>query len=279
MADAETLDAAQDAQTQINPDVETRARSQGWRPKEEFNGSAARWKPADEFLRASETFMPVLQERNRALERRFDRVNSELADVKQVLSDFREFASKGEERAYNRARADLLAKRDVAVAHADTETFRAVDKEIADLDKSAAPAREIRRETPTQTQQKQQMHPDVEAWVSENRWFNTDQLLNTFAKALDADFEKSRPGLDVGDRLALVKAEVQKRFPDKFENPNREAATSVSAPSGGASRKVAKHSYENLPPEAKKQCDKYLKTIKGYTKEEYVRDYAWSDSE
>jgi len=272
MDDAEMLEAAS---RENEPNIEARARTQGWRPKEEFRGDPAKWRPADEFLKAAETFMPVAIERNRALENRVEKATAEIADMKQVMSDFRDFASRAEQRAYERAKAELLAKRDVAVSHADTETFKQVDREIAELDRQSTPVRreEPKRETPSAPK----VDPAIDAWISENRWFNSDPVLHNLAKALDAEFERSRPGLEIADRLAAVKSEVQRRFPEKFENPNRETATAVSAPSGSVGRKVAKHSYENLPPEAKKACDKFVKTIPGFKAEDYVRDYEWND--
>lgn len=264
-------DIEAEAVESADPNTEARARAQGWRPKEEFKGPAERWRPADEFLKAAETFMPVAIERNRALEKKIDKLAADLAESKTVLSEFREFASRGEQRAYERAKADLLAKRDVAVAHADTETFKAVEREMAELEKVAAPPKREEKRDPV----KPTVVPEIEAWVSENKWFNSDPVLHSVAKALDADYERTRPGLDIGERLAAVKAEIQKRFPEKFENPHREAPTAVSTPSGQAARKKDKRSYENLPPEAKRACDKFVKTIPGFKVEDYVRDFDW----
>lgn len=272
MADAETLEAAPEAQIQTAaPDVEARARAQGWRPREEFRGDAARWRPADEFLRASETFMPVALERNRTLERKLDSADRKIEELTRTMTEQVEFSRKGEERAYARARSELIAKRDVAVAHADTETFKQVDREITELDKSASPKAEARASPlPKPTED-----PDLTAWVRDNPWFNRDPELKGVAIGLDTAYMQSRPGLDTADRLALVKSEIMRRFSDKFENPNREAATSVSASSSGPRPRAAKHSYENLPPEAKKACDKFVKQIPGFKVEDYVRDFDW----
>ncbi len=275
MADADTLEAAPPAAA--DPDIEARARVQGWRPKDEYRGPAERWRPADEFLRAAETVLPVAVERNRLFERKLDAVNSELAGVKQVLSEFREFASRGEQRAYERAKAELVAKRDVAVAHADTETFKQVDREISELDKSIPARVEPRREAAPPPAPEN--HPAIVTWRSENPWFDRDRILHNLAKGLDEEFQSAHPGLDIAERLGMVKAEVQRRYPEKFANPAREGTNQVSQPNGGnAPRKTPKHSYENLPPDAKKACDKFVKTISGFKVEDYVRDYDWADS-
>lgn len=273
MADADTLEASPAA---ADADIEARARVQGWKPKDEYRGPAERWRPAGEFLDAAEKVLPVAVERNRLFERKLDSVHSELADVKKVLSEYREFASKGEERSYQRARAELTAKRDVAVAHADTETFKAVDTELAELDKSVAPKVETRREPPPPPAPRND--PALDTWLGENQWFNRDRVLHNLAKGLDEEFQSAHPGIDTAERLGMVKAEVQRRYPEKFGNQAREGTNAVSPSNGGViPKKAPKHSYENLPPEAKKACDKFVKTIPGFKAEEYVKNYDWDD--
>lgn len=274
MAEAETLEAVP---ATVDADIEARARVQGWRPKEEYKGPADRWRPADEFLRSAETILPIVNARNRVLEYKVDTVTSELADVKKVLGEFREFASRGEQRAYERAKSELVAKRDVAVAHADTETFRQVERDIAELDKSVPAKIEPPRREPSPAEVRKN-DPAIDEWIGENAWFNNDPVLRSVAQALDGDYMRSKSGLSTSDRLAAVKSEVMRRFSDKFENPARETATSVSSPSGNSGhKKAAKHSYENLPPDAKRACDKFVKTIPGYKAEEYVANYDWND--
>lgn len=274
------------------PDTEARARAQGWRPKTEYRGPPERWVDAENFLNASEEFMGVARERNRALESKLSKAHDEITSLNgkvdnltQVLTDFREFASYGEKRAYDKAIRELTERRNVAVQHADVDAFKAVDAEIAELNKSIQPVAEERKakvevpkaqvETPTAVVPPPD--PLLLAWIDENPWFNSDGVLNSLARALDTDMERQRPGLARRDRWNAVKAEVQRRFPEKFENPLRENPSSVSAPSGRPAPKAAKHSYENLSPEAKKACDKFVKSIPGYTREEYVKAYDWGD--
>jgi hypothetical protein len=275
MADSETVERAPVSATPS--DVEVRARSQGWRPKEEFRGDPERWRPADEFLRNTEEYLPLLRKHTRTIEAKLEASTAKIDEMTQVLTAFRDFASRGEQRAYERARAELQAKREVAVSHADTETFKAVDRELAELEKTVAPKAAVAPPPPA-TVARPETPPEITQWVEENPWFNSSRVLGAVARELDAELMQSRPGLSLSERLSLVKTEVQRRFPDKFENPNREAATSVSAPSGNQTpRKAAKKSYENLPPEAKKACDKFVKTIPGFKVDDYVRDYDWGN--
>jgi hypothetical protein len=268
-------------------DVQTRARAMGWRPKEEFRGPPERWVDAEKFIDVAEQEVPVLRERLNSMTTQFARTERELKEVKdalgetkQVLNDFREFASLGEKRAYERALKELQAKRDVAVAHADVETHREVQAEIEELQRTAKPATPAKTETrEEQPPQRRLPDPDpvVTAWVSANPWFTSDPVLNALAKAEEQRIVNDHPGLSASERLAHVKAEVQRRFPEKFSNPRREGVSEVTQPGGGQTRRSHGWTYDDLPPDARKMCDKFVSQMAGgkkpYTREEYVKEY------
>lgn len=287
MSDTQTAENA-DTNSHEVPDIEARARAQGWRPKEEFKGDVSKWKDAQTYVEVGEQFMPVAIERNRALEDKFGRteaelraVRAELSEMKQTFNDYREFASNGEKRAYERAKQELLARRDVAVQHADTETFKQVEGELAELAKTIPTARVETTKPNGAGNGVQAPDPTITRWVEENTWFTSDKELNAFARNHDAYLLEAKPGMSVSERLAAVKAKTKGEFPEKFDNPLRDAPSTVAASNGGTPRKTNKRSYDNLPPEAKKACDKYVKQFAGdkkpFTREEYVATYAWDD--
>lgn len=286
MSDTQT---AENAETHVPADIESRARAQGWRPKDEFKGPPEKWRDAATFVEVSEQFLPVATQQNRALADKFAAaenkilgLTNELADVKQVLTDFRDFATRGEQRAYERAMKDLVARRDVAVEHADKEAFKAVDAEIEELNRTGKPAPAAKpngadangAEKPKTIPQ---LNPAIVEWVEENAWFNNDTDMRAFAQGIDQYLQTTKPGLSIKDRLAQVKARTMKEYPDKFGNPARDGATTVATPNGSTTsrRESNKHTYENLPAEAKKACDKFVKTIPGFKREEYLAKYEW----
>ena len=71
--------------------------------------------------------------------------------------------------------------------------------------------------------------------------------------------------------LGEVERKVKEVFPHKFENPNRQAPTSVDTGTPVLTT-PKKQSYESLPDDAKAQCDS-LVAQKILTKEQYVKDY------
>jgi hypothetical protein len=287
----DTIEApAGETSSETTLSTEARARAQGWRPKDEYKGPPERWNDAETFLKIAEEYLPVARQQNRVLEDRLasangkiDALKGELGEVKQVLTEFREFASKADKRAYEKARKDLLAERDVAVAHADAAGFKAADEKLAELERETPKvAADSGKETKVAAEKEKTLplHPAVVSWIEANPWFSSDPVLNQMAKAIDGRLQSLHPALAIPDRLQMVAAEVKKRFPENFENSSREAPSSVSAPSGGgnAGKKAPKHSYENLPSEARKACDKFVKSIPGFKVEDYVRDYDWGDA-
>lgn len=257
-------------------EVESVARRMGWRPEEEYAGPKENFIPADQFVARVQENIPVLKRTLRDMSARAEKQDRELGEMKQVLTDFRDFASRSEARAYDRARGDLLAQREVAVTHADTETFKRVEADIAKLEETAKP-RPVDPATARTSPAPGTPDPAITSWIEANPWFTTDQELHEAAKGFDAGLLKSKPGLSVAERLAAVKEKIARSYPEKFENPRRDAAAAVSTPSGGNGRRAANaKTYENLPSEAKKACDKFVKTIPGFKREDYVKDYDWS---
>lgn len=258
------------------PEIVDRARRLGWRPEEEYSGKRP-WVPADKFIETAENELPVLRENLRRLDNLYVKettaLKNEVTEIKQVLTDFREFSTRAEQRAYEKAKRELLEKRDVAVAHADTETFKAIDKEIAELDNSVKPPAPPERKTDAT---KPPDDPAIVAWVSENPWFTTDPAMAEYAKSQDAHLIRTKPGLSITERLAEVKERTRVEFPDKFGNPRREQASSVAEPGAQTTRKKGGKTYDDLPADAKAACDKFVRTIPGYKREDYVKEYDWT---
>jgi hypothetical protein len=265
-------------------ELEARAKRMGWKPAGEYD-NRGKFMSAEEFIRKGEEDLPLLRARLHRMDDNYSRILSELSDQKQLFSDYREFTTRAEQRAYEKARRELTAKQEAAVAHADTETYKATAQEIAELDRHAAEdtARRAPQSAPKEAAQaappatQPRIDPVAQKWVDDNPWFLNDPQLNRAAKFLDDDLMKSAPGLSVAERLGTVKDEIKRMYPEKFKNPLREKASAVATPSAasGGRRKTGEKGYEDLPPEAKKACDKFLKNIPGYTVEQYIKDYDW----
>jgi hypothetical protein len=255
-------------------DSETKARRLGWVPKEEFRGDPDKHRSAEDFLKRGEEILPILQRDNKRLHENFGKVEKQLKETQETLQTYSEFAKKAAEREYKKSLRELEAKLDAAIELADVSQARQLRKEIAELD-GGDPAPKPKPE-PVGEPDAPKVDPEVASWIEQNDWFNRSASLRTYAVEEFGELEKRYPGKTKTELLAEVKQRTVDRFPDKFGiNPKREGAASVASPTGDSGRRKTGKTYDDLPAEAKKACDKYVRTIPGYTKEKYVKDYEW----
>jgi len=271
MSETETLE--QSGEGTVVSDTEARARRLGWVPKEDFKGDPDKHRSAEEFLERGETMLPLLKRDNDRLHDGMTKLERRLEEQAKTFTQYVEFASKAEERAYKRALAELEAKRDAAIETADVNGAKNAQRQIDELNKDAAAA----PKPPEKKDEQPQADPAIQSWIRENDWFEKSASLRAYAVEEFGDLERRFPGKSKSELLAETKQKTMERFPDKFGiNPRREGASAVNEPSAGnPPRKKAGKTYEDLPVEAKRACDKFCKTIPGYTKDKYVADYEW----
>lgn len=254
-------------------EVEVRARRLGWVPKDEFRGDPDKHRSAEEFLERGETLLPILKRDNEKLHGIVSRLEGDLRETKEATKELLAFTGKSEERAYKRAREELEGRVQQAAQNADPAAARQAMDEMARLDNEhRKPAQAAQTE-----RQGQQVDPEIQEWIGRERWFTSSPVLGAYATDIYGELERSKPGMSKSELLAETKRRTQEKFPEKFGiNPMRSAAPAVDSPSGGTvtQRKKGK-TYEDLPAEAKKACDKFVRTIPGYTREQYVKDYEW----
>lgn len=255
-------------------DSETRARRLGWVPKEEFRGDPDKHRSAEDFLKRGDEILPLLQRDNKRLHEGFGKIEKELKETRETLQSFAEFAAKGEERAYKRAKAELEAKLDQATELADVPQARQIRREIEELDGGRTAPKP--KPDPVGEVDKPAVDPEVASWIDQNQWFNNSASLRTYAVEEFGELEKRYPGKTKTEILAEVKQRTVDRFPEKFGvNPKRDGAAAVASPTGEGTRRKTGKTYDDLPAEAKVACDKFVRTIPKYTRDQYVKDYEW----
>jgi hypothetical protein len=111
-------------------------------------------------------------------------------------------------------------------------------------------------------------------WHKENPWFRTegsdkgDTVMTSAAVTLYGEQPQSLPE---PEKLKRVGEAIRKRFPQEFENPRRREAAAVEG--GNTARRTSGKSYSDLPADGKAECDFFVKNVKGFTRERYVKDY------
>jgi hypothetical protein len=275
----EHLDTETEVETHTPDDTESRARRMGWKPPEELrvqprNGALS----AEEFLARGENDLPILRERLRSQDTQLVDMSKKLDQATDVITKMNDRFRTVEDRAYQRARKELDAERTAAIASADVQEVRRLDKEINDLDKTAPKAEPDRPQAPQQG-----INPDAAAWLADgNDWFTKHPDLAAEAQALHIGYQQTHRHLSTRQNLDKVTDTIRKLYPDRFENQRRAAPAAVTPSSAGVgARRVDPRSFDALPADAKREFERYSKSLSGkgkpLTKEEWATYYHEGD--
>lgn len=247
---------------EIAPDIIAKAEKMGWTPKDQFKGDPSKWRPADEFVERGENMLPIVRAQVKRQER-------EIAELRQTVQQFAEFASKSEARAMEKALTQLRQERADAIAKGDGAAFDRVDSQIEEL-KNKAEQRPAPR-------QQESTSPEFDEWLTRNKWAE-DRKLQVIGKGIaDAMVEDGERATGIA-LLDKVTEEMKRRYPEKFENPRRNAAPTVEG--GAAPRKSGGKTFADMPAEARAACERMAKN--GYAgkpdemakfKATYVKNY------
>lgn len=254
-------------QSESADDTEARARVMGWRPKDEYSGDPAKWTSAEEFVRRGEEILPIVKANNRTLEKALKESKAEVADLKATMAKFQGFLTKAEQRAYERARRDLEAELVQAVEFNDVEGVLKINKKIVDLnDEMRAEAEPVEPDAPRLDEDTQEA---LDAFTERNPWFKKDRVMTV--AAIEFGEQLAAKGIVGPDQIAEVERRMRREFPEKFENQRRKAPATVEG--AGAISRTKTKGYSDLSPEAKAECDAFIRTIPGFTKEKYIKGY------
>jgi hypothetical protein len=260
---------ATEAPQQAAVDHEDRALAMGWTPKGQFKGDPDKWVDAETFVKRGEEFLPFLKANNKRLETALDRANAKIASLDTAVTRSIEHISKAEQRGYERASREIQARLDEAAANGDVQGVRDATQELVDLTKEVGAGQAVK---PAEAEARP-TDPLYEAWTEANPWFGKDKAMTAAAIAIANEIEADT-GMKSGKAFfAAVDQQVRATFPHKFENPRRATAAAVEGGSNTA-RKGGK-SYADLPPEARQMCDEFVRDIKGFTREQFVKTYDW----
>lgn len=271
---------------------EVRARRMGWLPLSEWRGDPALHRSAREFVERGENNQPILIERLHKLEARFDAqgkqlndANAKLQESTEVMKSLYAWAQRADERAYDRAVTELRAKQRIAVAEANTDAYDEAQTAIENLEAGrgnilpkeppAAPAPEP---TPPAADAEPEKDPTIEAWVIQNAswWNDSDTEAKDTAIALYSTLTVSKPNWSTQQKLDDILKRIKKMYPERFSNPRRSQPAPVNEPGGPGGdrrRRTKDFSYEDLPRAEQRECDRFVKSIPGFTKEAYVKEY------
>lgn len=239
---------------------EEEARKDGWVPKEEWRGDPEKWTDA-------KTFVENGQKINGILKSKVERLEQALEANKQTASEFREYTQRQREKEQRELKArieELEKERAEAVTEGDGQRFTKLDNEINELRSEAAPKEDPIKEI-------------AASWQSENPWYKpqSEDEMSIYADGI-AD-RVANEGYTGRAYFNEITRRVKARFPENFDNPKRKEPASVESPGASRDRPSNGRSYDDLPPEDKAQCQRFIKEIPGFTKEQFLEQYDWDE--
>ncbi len=237
-------------------EIEAKARNLGWVPKNEFNGNLSDWRDAPDFIQHGESTLPILRENIKRLHKKLDEQNK-------TISEFAKHYKTVEDRAFKRAVEKLKKERKAAVEAGDTQKFDKIDKEIEDLEKEQA----------SKPKETQSGNTEFDSWAQDNTWYGDNIEMTIYANQAGQIIRGKHPNWSLSKVYDKVTQAVKEKFSGHFKNKARSHPASVEGGSPGAGETPSdKKTYADLPPEAKKACDRYVKE-KLLTKEQFVKDF------
>jgi hypothetical protein len=284
------------------------ARRIGWVPETEWKGKKAPkhgFMSAKEYIARGEQVLPVMIERNRRLNDAVadrDKTNRELSgkldeaikkvgELGEVVGTLHKANVDVAKRAYDKARKDILDAQIKAATDADPAKVATLQTQLDELDKTKPvdpPARTAATEDDEDDDGKggnkgrQQRQNDgtpqpsqaTRDWIAKNKWFNESPKLN--GAAIEQHTENMKSGMTEDESFEVLADQIKEEFPDRFENPERRRAPAVSRPRGGGGTPPKKgKTFDDLPTDAKAAFEAIRSRDKDYTKEQYLKDYAW----
>ena len=259
---------------------ESEARAQGWVAQEEFRGSESDWVDAETFVRRGKEIMPILRKNNEKLLKELGEAKKAAEEAREAAKEFREFQKQQFERKTKDLEVQLeqlkQAKRD-AITQGDGDRAIAIDDAMDDLKEQRLEAKEDLKAAEEKAKEVPQFTQDpiLNNWMEKNDWFGKDSRMTNIANGVGVTLRQEDPNLAGQAFLDKLDAELQEMFPEKFgkkrtPNPMEGSPNGTARPSVSSGKKT----YNNLPPEAKAACDKFVK--QGLmTKEAYVAEYDW----
>jgi hypothetical protein len=253
--DQDILPEDQDIDPPQESEIEGKAREQGWRPEEEWEGPAEQWIPADEFMRRAPLFDAI------------KKANKDNKQLRKMVSSLAEHNAKVEKAAYDRAKSELVATKQAALKEENIVQYAQADAELQELegnkpvDKSGSVEQEI-----------------LNTWVENNSWYTEDEDKQVYADGYATKLRNKYPNMDLEELLDEVSQRVEEKFKPK---PSRKVS---SPPIRNGGKGVGnKMTYADLPNEAKQMHDTFVKSDSNphgfMTSEEYIRQYALQEEQ
>ena len=229
----EVVEEQSDPETNEINEIEEKAKEMGWNPDHKGPNKVS----AKEFVERGSFF------------RKIDAQNKKIDELLGVVKGLSEHNSKVAEVSYKKGLEDAQNRRREAVETGDVLAFNKAESDIKALE-AVKPVG-----NPPQQANQNVVTPEMMDWVKENEaWFNNKSKENErMVKEADGLFyleAQDNPHKSQKEILEIVKQKIMVLHPDKFENPNKAKAVTVSK---GSSTSVGKVGLSGRLTDTQKQ--------------------------
>lgn len=249
--------------------VEQEARTLGWVPAEEFKGDPNRWVDAETFVERGHTVMPILRKNNERLETLVKQQAEELNKMKNMfnasqesITELQKVHADATKAAVAKARADVMTELKQAKRDGDVDREVELQEELSQLKDQQAQIEQQRQQPQAPQTQQEQVHPDLQAWMTDNPWFGSDQRKTQkamgIAQILRADPEND--GLQGRAFFDRVLAEMEGNAAPR---PDKVGGARPSGTGGGGGGAAGGKAFADMPADAKEACDRQGKKLVG----------------
>lgn len=232
--------------------IEDRAREQGWRPKEDYDGDPSKWVSAETFVAKGELIDKI------------EALGKKLKDSEKTINLLKDHHAKVKDTEFKNAVAFLKAQKKEAYEQGD------VDK-IIELDDKIAEYRDTQKRQQEQIAQEKadsSVHPDFQSWTSDNPWYDKDSEMRADADAIGAAYKNNNQNKTPAEILEHVTKKIKLMYPEKFQNQYRNKPSAVE---GAGTRQGVSRDTFLLSEEEKKVMNTFIR--QGVmSKEEYIAE-------
>lgn len=234
-------------------DYESFAKVQGWAPKDKWRGEEDKWINAEKFVKRGQEFQSSLKASNQTLKR-------EIQEQKDANSRTLKMFERINEKAKADALREIRDKQKLALEDDDNTRYDELEG------KKTKVYEDYKVEQPPQQPRED---PSVAAFKAKHSWYGNDHLMTQ--KANEYSHLMAQKGMSRADEMNEVERYIVHEFPDKFENPRRQAAPTVSTNNAPSNVKKSK-SWGDIPPADQKMAEGVMRSM-GMSKTQYVKEY------
>lgn len=223
--------------------LEQEAMAQGWVPEEEYNGDPDRFVTAKEFIQRGEFF------------RKIESQSKIIKDLNRQIEHLARMSKQSFEAGVKKTLQELKQAKKEAFAEGDVDRVTDIDEQILEVKTQAQLAAQQNAQRGAEAIQ--EVHPELQAWIGRNRWYETDVIMRGAADALGVQL--ANQGYSPTEVLHKVEQQIKEQFPQKFRNVNRDRPNAVENGSGRRGGRGASVDDVELTPLEREMMGKLVK--------------------